>query len=162
MKKLSIKVISLVVVVICIVSTYCIPSSAVDIVYNYNNRMYTSISNQVGRSIAMYAQEMGTCCEDSTLRLQSSCAGGPIDEYITSFEVRVNSPNMETDLKIDDTDSPGYNGTLQYTSIHTDVSTAQGYTEHISMNKTNTSDEWRINYLHRWSYSQGGWQPYGS
>ena len=167
MKRFAVKLIALLVVVICTLSAYCIPTSAIDIVFNYNNIMRTPITNRVGRSVAMYAQEMGTSWHDSTLKLQSGCVGGPTDEYLTSFEVRVNSFYFDTDLKRNNTDSVDYEGptdvgNLQYTSTHTGAATAQGYTEHVSVNKTNTADKWLINYLHDWVYDRGGWQPYGS
>jgi hypothetical protein len=127
-----------------------------------NGRMSTPLVRSL-----MDAQEMVTSYRDSTLKLQSSCVAGPTDEYLTSYEIRVLVLDFSIDHVIKNTDDIDYNGPsdsayLQNTISYTGATTAQGYTEHVSVNKTNSADKWRINYLHTWVYIYGGWQPYNS
>ena len=165
MKKFTVKLIALLVVVICTLSAYCIPTSAIDIVYNYNNRMYTLETLTQGRSVAIYAQTMGDTWQTSTVTLQSYCTGGRIDEFKTTFYLKIYGsdftgiPCTFNTMENESHGNPEY-GVFEYTDSVYGVPTAQGYVEHICTSLTDSSDKWLKNYLHSWSFAQGGWQPY--
>ena len=83
MKKLSIKVITMMVVVICIVSTFAVPAYADD--FNYSGWKYTCETNTVGKSIAIFSGMWSNTVSNRYMSLYSYCQGGPVDSFNTTF-----------------------------------------------------------------------------
>ena len=162
MKKLSIKVITMMVVVICIVSTFAVPASAED--FNYSGWKYTSETETVGKSIAIFSGICPANILNGYMGLYSYCQGGPVDSFNTSLNINIREKVGESSYRIfayvvRSTEANGgrtFEESLDIMGVDS-IMYARGSSEHRCDNINDPEDMWAANYMHYWDYSSGGW-----
>ena len=161
MKKLSIKVITMMVVVICIVSTFAVPASAED--FNYSGWKYTCETNTVGKSIAIFSGICPDNISNSYMSLYSYCQGGPVDSFNTTFVavIRGNdnsrySTIVSASYSTEEDGGRTFEDSLDLMGADCPM-LARGSTQHRCYNLNNLEDDWIASYTHEWDYEGGGW-----
>ena len=162
MKKKTIITVICMAMVICMISSVVITTSATPVTGKFYNldTQYTAITRVYCYSEANFTGNYyGENSSSNNILISGGCRGGDIDEFNTTLYRRLTDAVNVRIIK-NKTSSTQNNRILEDTIERPSndiIPTANGYVEQTCRSKTSSSDKWEANYLYRWVGAQAGW-----
>jgi hypothetical protein len=162
MKKLTIKVITMMVVIVCIISAMAVPASAQN--YDYSDWIYTAETNTTGKTIASFSGIWSSTESNRYMSIYSYCEGGPVDSFSTSMTISIRVKNGTRYTPVDSlmysTEENGgrtFEGALNRTGADC-FTEGRGIVFQMCTSLTDSEDNWNMQYVHDWDSLYGGWK----
>lgn len=154
-KKKTVKLLSLVLCLVFVASTFTILSSAKN--YFDKDWQYTAVTDTSGSSmIDCYTYHYGVGDPDNYALIIGESNGGSASSFETTAFAQYNDGTRHSQTVSSD-DTGRSRVTAQVSFYENDIiGGVTGYTEHWSTSKTNSSDYWRYNYLVYWGNCADG------